>query len=87
MTELKAKELGYVLCNGQRVLCGRDAAGNPKYCFEPPPVQQSGCPSSCVCLTEAEAKKMGYQLCGGKRVLCGYTSTQIPKYCYEPILK
>ncbi len=34
LTEAEASSQGSELCQGKKILCGRDAAGNPKYCYQ-----------------------------------------------------
>jgi hypothetical protein len=82
LTKEEADKLGYELCQGQKLQCSVDKAGNPLYCFQKPaePVQ---CPQGCVCLTKDEAAKLGYQLCGGQAIQCGTDQSGNPMYCFQ----
>ena len=85
-TEAEAKQYGYTLCQNQKILCGKDATGIDRYCFQKP-VEQA-CTQGCYCLTKADADSRGYtSLCQDQP--CGYvagatTAIQTPKYCWKP---
>ena len=85
-TEAEAKQYGYTLCQNQRILCGKDATGVDRYCFQKP-VEQA-CTQGCYCLTADDAKQRGYtNRCTDQP--CGYVSAatgaaQTPKYCWKP---
>jgi hypothetical protein len=36
LTKEEAAKLGYQLCGGQAIQCGKDQSGNPLYCFQKP---------------------------------------------------
>ncbi|RLG27355.1 hypothetical protein DRN70_02240, partial [Methanosarcinales archaeon] len=38
LTEAQAKELGYVYCGGEKIICGYDQYQKPMYCYEKPVV-------------------------------------------------
>jgi hypothetical protein len=82
MTEAKANELGYDLCNGQRTICGYDAQQNVMYCYE---ASTDDCPAGCGCYTQAEAKRLGYPLCGNQWIPCGYVPGGPDKWCYQDL--
>jgi hypothetical protein len=80
MTEEKAKEMGYIPCNGQKVSCGYDANKRPLYCFSP----AGPCPAECRCLTQEEARKLGYtKFCQDQKKECGKDPGGYPKFCYQ----
>jgi len=41
LTEAQAKELGYVYCGGEKIICGYDQYQNPMYCYEKPEEKDS----------------------------------------------
>jgi hypothetical protein len=82
-TEVEAKRLGLSLCQGERIECGLDSAGNVLYCYERPSDEQE-CPQECECLTEAQAREKGYNWCQNQKIECGQDpTTGVTKYCFE----
>jgi hypothetical protein len=80
LTAEKAKAMGYALCSGAMLPCGKDPKGNPLYCFSAP----AACPPECRCLTDAQAKEMGYtNLCRNQRTECGKDAKGVVKFCYQ----
>ncbi|RZN33433.1 MAG: PGF-CTERM sorting domain-containing protein [Methanophagales archaeon ANME-1-THS] len=85
LTAAEAKELGYELCKGEKIICGYDQSGNPMYCYQKPsatPTPTPVCGEGCVCLAVDEANKLGFALCRGEKIFCGYDEYQKPRYCY-----
>jgi PGF-CTERM protein len=86
LTVAEAKELGYELCKGEKIICGYDQYQNPMYCYQKPsvtPTPTPVCTEGCVCLAVDEANKLGFALCKGEKIFCGYDQYQKPMYCYE----
>ena len=82
LTKEEADKLGYQLCQGQKMQCSVDKAGNPMYCFQKPG-EQVQCPQGCFCLSKEEAARLGYELCGGKLIQCGTDQSGNPMYCFQ----
>jgi len=86
LSEAEAKNLGYELCNGEKISCGYDQYQNPLYCYQKPtvtPTPTPVCLEGCVCLTVDEANELGFAPCNGEKIFCGYDQYQKPRYCYE----
>jgi hypothetical protein len=45
LTPAQAKEIGYVYCGGEKIVCGYDQYQNPMYCYEKPAVTPTPSPS------------------------------------------
>lgn len=87
LTEAQAREMGYdKFCQNQRIECGKDARGYPKYCYQIP---FYACPIGCVCLSREEALAQGLKdNCldeRGNLIVCGVIDAQrgIFKYCFK----
>ena len=92
----KASAAGYTFCNGEKVVCNKDTAGNLRYCYGKPVTEEKttavpvatvkpvACPKGCSCLNPATVDMTAYRYCGGKPVLCGYDAKQ-PLYCFEKV--
>jgi len=48
LTEARAKELGYVYCGGEKIICGYDQYQNPMYCYEKPVVTPTPTPTATL---------------------------------------
>ncbi len=92
-TEATARENGYVWCQNQKMVCGKDTAtGAEMYCVQRP-VEEAVCPQGCYCLTQNEAYgQLGNNATKCQEQPCGYatsattgatTAAQIPKYCWK----
>ena len=77
------KRYGQNVTQCQEQPCGKDASGNPMYCWKSG--EAAKCPQGCECLALAAvpAGQKGYVQCGGKEVLCGRDQYGNPSYCYQ----
>ena len=48
LTEAQAKELGYVYCGGEKIICGYDQYQKPMYCYEKPVVTPTPTPTATL---------------------------------------
>ncbi len=86
LTEAEAASLDLELCQGKKILCGYDDTGAEKYCYQEPvagQVEETDCPTGCICLTEPQVELLNLALCEGRQIICGYDPAGYIKYCYE----
>jgi len=90
MVPEKATAAGYTFCNGQKVACDKDSAGNLRYCYGKPVTEEKttvvpvSCAKGCSCMASAKAEPEGYTLCNKIKTVCGKDSAGNPLYCFSP---
>jgi streptogramin lyase len=89
LTLAEAKATGFsTYCGDQRTVCGYDASGTLRYCFEIPvevtttTTAAPSCPATCICTRETDAAAKGLVVCDGTKTICGYDKDQTPLYCF-----
>ncbi len=87
LTEAEAKGMGYdKLCQNQRIECGKDARGYPKFCYQIPVYN---CPDGCTCFSKEEALAQGIRDncldARGNPIICAVIDAQrgLFKYCFK----